>query len=212
MCPFMPPNKYRLRPPFVAIICITLLAATGCEQEMSDQPRYDPLEASEQFGRVTSARHLVAGTVPRMLQGGEPVLTDQAYITGRRDGEPVDRLPQRVLDNQSMPELLKRGQDRYSIFCVHCHDLTGRGEGMVPRRGFPYPPSYHIPRLREAPIGHFFVVMTNGFGRMPDHGRMIPVEDRWAIAAYIRALQFSQHAPAAELPDRDRRQLPERNE
>lgn len=212
MCRFIQAVERRAGMSGFAIACFALLALAGCRQAMDDQPRYDPLEPSERFGRITSARHLVAGTVPRDIQGGEVVVTDPAYITGEVGGRLVDQLPQRLLENRSMSEILERGQERYTIFCVHCHDLTGRGNGMVPRRGFPYPPTFHSRRLREVPIGHFFVVITNGLGRMPDHGRMIPVDDRWAIAAYIRALQFSQYAPPADLPESDRRQLPERNE
>ncbi len=109
-----------------------------------------------------------------------------------------------------MEQLLARGQQRYSIFCSHCHGQVGGGiggseeyealVGMVVHRGFPSPPTYHQPRLRQAPIGHFFDVITNGFGRMPAHGYLVPPADRWAIAAYIRALQLSQNAPASDLP------------
>jgi mono/diheme cytochrome c family protein len=97
-------------------------------------------------------------------------------------------------------ELLARGRERFNIYCSPCHDRTGNGRGMVVRRGYQPPPSYHIERLREAPVGHFFDVMTNGLGAMPDYASQIDVADRWAIAAYIKALQLSQHAPVADVP------------
>jgi hypothetical protein len=105
--------------------------------------------------------------------------------------------------------LLVRGRERFNIYCSHCHDRVGSGLGTVVRRGFPRPPSYHIDRLRAAPAGHFFDVITNGLGRMPEHGTMIPARDRWAIVGYIRALQFSQHAELSSLPAEDRRRVEE---
>jgi mono/diheme cytochrome c family protein len=101
-------------------------------------------------------------------------------------------------------ELLARGRERFEIFCTPCHDRTGSGHGMVVRRGYRQPPSYHIDRLRDAPVGHFYDVMTRGLGAMPDYAQQIPPEDRWAIAAYVKALQLSQRATIAELPPEDR--------
>ena len=103
--------------------------------------------------------------------------------------------------------LLERGQERYTIFCVPCHDSVGNGQGIIVQRGFRQPPSFHLERLREAPIGHFFAVMTNGFGAMADYATQIPPQDRWAITAYIRALQLSQHATLTDVPAEVRQRL-----
>ena len=170
----------------------------GCQPEMTDQPRYEPLEASTFFEDGRSARHLVPGTVAR----GQLML-DTPLATGRADGQVVDTLPLPVTR-----DLLERGQERYDIYCAPCHDRVGAGRGMIVRRGYPRPPSFHIPRLRQAPVGHFFEVMTQGFGaQMPAYDWMIPPPDRWAIIAYIRALQLSQHATLAAVPEAERRQL-----
>jgi mono/diheme cytochrome c family protein len=102
---------------------------------------------------------------------------------------------------------MARGRERFDIFCAPCHGRTGAGDGMVVRRGYRRPPSYHDDRLRSAPVGHFFDVMTNGFGAMPDYASQIKAEDRWAIVAYIRALQLSEHATVADVPAREREAL-----
>jgi mono/diheme cytochrome c family protein len=175
--------------------CLILLA--GCQQEMANQPRYKPLAASTFFADGRSSRDLVSGTVAR----GQLHLEDPVD-TGRAQGAEVTELPVPLT-----PELLARGQERFNIYCVPCHDYVGTGHGMIVRRGYPNPPSFHIPRLRQAPIGHFFVVMTDGYGAMPNYGTIVAPPDRWAIAAYIRALQLSQYAPAAELPAEIRQQL-----
>jgi mono/diheme cytochrome c family protein len=168
---------------------------------MANQPRYDALEplpvGIESLGPVE-------GTVARgRLQIGD------AYFTGKQNNELVTEIPAEALGHSDMQQLLARGQERFAVFCAHCHGQIGGGVGgseemlqlvgMVVQRGFPSPPTFHQPRLREAPVGHFFDVITNGLGRMPAHGYMIPAQDRWAIAAYIRALQLSQYAPKSEL-------------
>src|SRR5207253_778462 len=137
--------------------------------------------------------------------------------TGKVGGKEVTEIPERALRGKTMRQLLERGQQRFTVFCSHCHGQVGGGiggndemremVGMVVKRGFPSPPTYHQPRLREAPIGHFFDVMSHGFGRMPAHDYLIPPEDRWAIAAYIRALQFSQQADVKQLPSEDVQKL-----
>jgi mono/diheme cytochrome c family protein len=176
-------------------LCLILLA--GCQQEMANQPRYEPLEASPFFTDDRSSRHLVPGTVARgQLQLEEPL------YTGRSAGAEVTDLPLPL-----SADLLARGRERYNIYCAPCHDHVGTGHGMIVRRGYPRPPSLHIPRLRQVPIGHFFVVMTNGYGAMPAYGSLVTAPDRWAIAAYLRALQLSQHAPVAELPAEMQQQL-----
>ena len=142
-------------------------------------------------------RPLVSGTVARgQLQ------TDAHFYTGMVESKAADTLPFPV----TRP-LLDRGQERYAIFCVPCHDSLGNGHGIVVQRGFRQPPSFHLERLREAPIGHFFEVMTNGFGAMADYATQIPPRDRWAIAAYIRALQLSQHATLTDVPAEVRQRL-----
>lgn len=178
---------------------------------MADQPRVEPLEASKFFADGQSARPLVPGTVAR----GQ-LRIDTAFFEGKVDGKPVAEFPQQTVadrfrlsgdDETVMKQILKRGRQRFDIFCSACHDRTGGGRGMVVQRGFPAPPSYHSERLRGAPVGHFYDVVTNGIGRMPDHAAQIPPADRWAIAAYVRALQLSQHADVNELSDSDRRAL-----
>ncbi len=166
------------------------LAAAACRQDMHNQPRFKPLRESDLFADRRSARPLVQGTIARGM-----LREDEALYTGRSGGQLVTELPVPLT-----PQLLARGQERFQIFCSPCHGRTGRGDGMVVRRGFKAPPSYHIERLRAAPIGHFYDVMTNGFGAMPDYAPQVPPEDRWAIAAYIRTLQYSEYAPVADVP------------
>jgi mono/diheme cytochrome c family protein len=192
-------------------ICILQFAIpvfAGCVQEMSNQPRVEPLEASAFFDDGRASRHPVENTVAR----GQLQL-ETAFYTGKEAGELVTELPPEALAEHSMAELLERGQGRFGVFCSHCHGAVGGGVGgseamremvgMVVKRGFPVPPTYHQDRLRDAPIGHFFDVITSGLGRMPAHGYLIPAGDRWAIAAYIRALQLSQHAKAQQLAPED---------
>jgi mono/diheme cytochrome c family protein len=165
----------------------------GCHRDMRDQPRYEALEASDFFADGQSARLPVAGTVAR----GQ-LHDDEAFFTGKSQGQLVADVPVEV--NR---ELLLRGQDRYTIFCSPCHARTGMGNGMIVERGFRRPPSYHIERLRNAPAGHFFDVMTHGFGAMPSYARIKP-HDRWAIVAYIRVLQLSQNASLDDVPESER--------
>ena len=144
-----------------------------------------------------SARQPVPGTVAR----GE-LRINQAMYAGKVNGAPVDSFPFPITRKD-----LERGRERYNIYCTPCHDYTGSGHGMIVERGFPPPPSYHIDRLREAPVGHFFDVMTNGYGTMYSYASRISVKDRWRIAAYIRALQLSQHATLNDVPEKERTQL-----
>ena len=176
-------------------LCVSLI--TGCRQDMHDQPRYEPFEASAFFADGRSVRPLVPGTVARgQLQ------TDTHFSTGMTGGKAADTLPFPI----TRP-LLDRGQERYTIFCAPCHDSLGNGRGIIVQRGFRQPPSFHLERLREAPIGHFFAVMTNGFGAMADYATQISPQDRWAITAYIRALQLSQHATLTDVPAEVRQRL-----
>ncbi len=193
------------------MLAVLLACAAGCTQDMADQPHIEPLETSE-FFEGQSARPLVIGTVAR-----GNLRTDTVFYEGRRNGRLITEFPiQTVADRleiagseeEVMLGILKRGRERFDIYCAPCHDRTGSGQGMVVQRGFPAPPSFHIDRLRTAPVGLFYDVMTKGFGRMPDYASQIPPEDRWAIAAYLRALQLSQNANADELPESDREALP----
>ena len=175
-----------------------LALLVGCRQDMQDQPRYKPLAASRFWDNGASARPLVENTVAR-----GHLDDDVEFYTGKTaSGTLVEALPLPFT-----PQLLKRGQERFNIYCSPCHDRVGSGRGMVVRRGFKAPPSYHIDRLRQAPVGHFFDVMTNGFGAMPDYRAQVEPADRWAIIAYIRALQWSQQATLADVPPEEAAKL-----
>jgi mono/diheme cytochrome c family protein len=175
-----------------------LLAVSGCRRDMHDQPKFIPLRASTFFTDSRSARPIVAGTVARGR-----LREDALLYTGKVDGADATVFPFPV-----DAKVLARGQDRFDIHCSPCHGRTGQGDGMVVRRGYRHPPTYHQDRLREAPVGHFFDVISNGFGAMPDYAAQVVVEDRWAIAAYIRALQLSEHATIADVPPAERGKLP----
>lgn len=171
----------------------------ACQQRMADQPRQKPLSKTTFFGDDRSARPAVEGAIPR---GG--LEADELFYTGKIGGKEADVFPFRV--NEAT---FRRGRERFNIYCSPCHDRTGGGQGLVVRRGFRPPPSFHTERMRQAPPGHFFDVMTHGFGAMPDYAEQIPPDDRWAIAAYIRALQLSQQAQLTDAPESERRRLME---
>ncbi len=157
---------------------------------MYDQAKYKPLGESTFYSDKRASRPLPEGTVARGW-----LRTDQRFYEGKEGHRLVDVLPVPLT-----PELLARGRERFNIYCSPCHDRTGSGHGMVVRRGYQPPPSFHIDRLRDAPVGHFFDVMSNGLGAMPDYASQIDVSDRWAIAAYVKALQLSQNAPVSDVP------------
>ena len=171
------------------MVSLTLLAA-ACRQDMHDAPRYEPLEASAFFANGQSARALVANTVPR----GQ-VREDRHLYEGIVDGKPAETFPFPIT-----ADVMQRGHERFNVFCSPCHGRTGEGNGMIVQRGFRQPPSMHEDRLRNAPVGYFFDVMTHGFGAMQDYSAQVPVADRWAIAAYIRALQLSQRTTVDDVP------------
>jgi len=173
----------------VALIVMSV-ALAACRQDMHDTPRYEPLEASTFFANGGSSRPLVPNTVPRGF-----LREDEFFNTGKVGGQLVNQFPMPVTE-----QVMARGQERFNVFCSPCHGRTGAGDGMIVQRGFRQPPSYHEPRLREAPASYFFDVMTNGFGAMQDYSAQVPVADRWAIAAYIRALQLSQAATVNDVP------------
>lgn len=179
------------------LLAFLLILTSGCRQKMANQPQYDPLEPSAFFEDGMSARPRLAGTVAR----GE-LSTNPFFDTGKVNGAIADGYPMPVT-----MAVVNRGQQRYDIYCSECHSRTGDGNGMIPARGYRRPPSFHTATLRTAPTGHFFDVMTNGFGAMPPYKTMIPPADRWAIVAYIRALQLSQHATVDDVPVADRAKL-----
>lgn len=195
------------RPAAWALASLALLM-TGCRQDMHDQPKYRPLRGSDFFADGRGSRLPVANTVAR---GG--LRDDQYYYTGKINGLAANQLPERLLkeDFKSMGELLARGQERYQVYCTPCHSRVGDGNGMIPQRAGNTgatsafrPPSYHEERLKKIPLGHFYDVMTNGFGVMLNYSAQIPPRDRWAIAAYIRALQLSQDAKITDVPEAER--------
>jgi mono/diheme cytochrome c family protein len=181
----------------ISVLIIVSALSAGCRRDMHDQPKYIPLRQSTFFGDERSARPLVPGTVAR-----GHLHEDTLLETGKAGTEDATVFPFRV-DAQ----ILARGRERFDIYCSPCHGRTGAGDGMVVRRGFRRPPSYHDDRLRNAPIGHFIDVMTNGFGAMADYRQQVEARDRWAIAAYIRALQLSAHATIGDVPSADRGKL-----
>jgi hypothetical protein len=181
----------------LATVALAMALSAGCRQDMHDQPKVEPLEANAFFPDGAGSRPIVEGTVAR----GQ--LKDDGLLhTGRVDGQLADVFPFPVTR-----EVLDRGQERFEIFCTPCHGRTGDGDGMVVRRGLRRPPSWHTDRLRQMPAGHFVDVMTNGFGVMQDYRAQITAHDRWAIVAYIRALQLSQRATIAEVPESERGSL-----
>lgn len=165
--------------PVLCLILLMVPSLAGCDQKMADQPRYDPLEKSSQFSDGMSARTPVPGTVPRDA-----------------DLAPIKQ----AIPTPVTMEQLQRGRERFEIFCAPCHGRSGDGHGVVVRHGFPAPPSYHQDALRQAPDRHFYDVITNGYGAMYSYAARVPPADRWAIVAYIRALQVSRTVPVASLP------------
>jgi mono/diheme cytochrome c family protein len=164
---------------------------------MDRQPKIKPLEPSPFFSDGRSARPPVPDTVSQ----GE-ARTDSLLYTGKVNNKDADIFPYPVTES-----VLARGHERFDIYCAVCHGRVGDGQGMIVKRGFPAPPSYHIDRLRKSPVGHFYDVITNGYGIMYSYGDRIPVKDRWAIVAYIRALQLSQNAALDDVPTGDRARL-----
>ncbi|OQA42867.1 MAG: hypothetical protein BWY52_02081 [Chloroflexi bacterium ADurb.Bin325] len=184
---------------FLLLALVALVALTGC-QAMANQPRYDPLEASAFFADGQSARPQVDGSIAR----GQ-LRTDSVLDTGQLNGAASEEFPFELT-----AAVLERGRQEFEIYCTPCHGYTGAGDGMVVQRGFPAPQTFHQDRLRTAPPGYFFQIITTGFGRMQPYASQVPdVADRWAIVAYVRALQLSQAAPADALPAEDLQRLQE---
>src|SRR5271155_341001 len=198
------PAKERLGRPAnfargLRVVCLGMFAMLlfGCRLDMHVQPKYLPYEPTDFFGDGRSERQPVPGTVAR----GQLRL-DELMFTGRENGVVVDKFPFPITRAD-----LDRGRERYNVYCTPCHDYTGTGQGMIVQRGFPQPPSYHIQRLRDAPAGHFYEVITNGFGAMYSFAARVEPADRWRIAAYIRVLQLSRNAKMDDVPESQRQAL-----
>jgi mono/diheme cytochrome c family protein len=195
-----------------ALLLIGLFSCAGCWKEnMGSQPKAKPMQSSVFFADGASARPIVEGTVPR----GDPELDSHLYL-GFVDGKPALTFPDHypTPDDGPFPargpalaEILRHGQQQYTIFCSMCHGDAGDGRGIIVQRGFVPPPSFHLDRLRVAPVGHIFDVITNGYGAMYSYGDRVPAADRWAIVAYVRTLQMSQATPARQLDAEQLRQL-----
>lgn len=202
-------------------LLLLVVVSTACRQDMQDQPKMKPFRGTTFFGDGLSSRQPIQGTVPRGF-----LRTDTALYTGKRTpsagaapspgaqqtqqtqptqqiaGTQANAYPDAV-DTFPFPitkETVERGRERYAIFCSVCHGLTGNGDGMIVRRGFRRAASFNDDRLRQAPVGHYFDAITNGWGAMPAYNAQIPVQDRWAIIAYIRALQLSQQNTTTPTP------------
>jgi mono/diheme cytochrome c family protein len=173
------------------------LFVLGCRHDMQDQPRYEPNSPSQFFPDGTSVRPLVEGVVARGSLVESPAIED-----GTVDGKPIAQIPVAV----DLP-LLRRGRERYGIYCAPCHGGLGGGDGMIVQRGYRRPPSFHDERLRSMPDGHFYDVIARGFGVMPSYRAQVRTHDRWAIVAYIRALQLSQNARLDDVPSSERAAL-----
>ena len=186
------PSVLHRRPQGIALLVLCLaVVITGCGRNMYDQPRFDPLDASAFFPDGASARPLIEGTVSR-----ERGAVDPSFFTGQGPSGLLTEVPLELT-----VDVLQRGQERYNIYCSVCHNYNGDGRGMIVQKGAVQPTSFHEQRLLDAPVGYFFNAMTNGFGRMYPYDSRISPEDRWAIAAYIRALQLSQNATAEDIPE-----------
>lgn len=191
--------------PLLLTLLLVLLISVGCRRDMQDQPKMKPFRGTTFFGDGLSSRQPIEGTIPRGF-----LRSDTAYFTGKKTGTPTASPAAQANQGQEgqaqntypddvetfpflvTKEIVERGRERYDIFCSVCHGLTGNGDGMIVRRGFRRAASFNDDRLRQAPVGHFFDAVTNGWGAMPSYSSQIPVQDRWAIIAYIRALQVSQ--------------------
>jgi len=198
-CPKLKCERDSRKKASALLVCVAALAfcVSGCRRDMQVQPRYNPYDQAPFFDDDRSARLPVPGTVAR----GELRLDGLLY-TGKVDGKDAEQFPFPITRAD-----LDRGRERFNIYCSPCHDVTGSGRGMIVLRGFPQPPSFHIDRLRQAAPGHFFDVMTNGLGVMYSYASRVSPEDRWRIAAYIRALQLSQQAHITDVATGEQKKL-----
>ncbi len=175
------------------VTCATAMAVmlvlAGCRQDMHNQPKFVPQRGTTFFADGRSARPQVENTV-----GRDQLHEDNYFYTGLQNGKEGDGLPMALT-----PAVMERGQERYNVYCTPCHSRVGNGNGMIVQRGYKPAGNFHTDRLRNAPLGHFFAVMTNGYGAMPDYAAQLTPEDRWAVTAYIRALQLSQDAKQSDV-------------
>jgi mono/diheme cytochrome c family protein len=169
----------------------------GCRRDMQHQPKALPLEASRFFADGRTERPIPPHTIAR-----SELDDDQSFYTGASNGQFLASIPAPITR-----QLLLRGQQRFDIYCTPCHGILGDGDGMVARRGFKWPANFHTDRLRQAPPGYIYQVISRGYGAMPDYAEQIAPPDRWAIVAYVRALQLSRHATVADVPAQDRAKL-----
>jgi mono/diheme cytochrome c family protein len=183
--------------PAAALISGLVLLTAGCRQDMHDAPRYEAYEATATFADGRASRSAPAGTVARGW-----LRDDEALYTGKTNGQPVDAIPFAISHAD-----MRRGQERFTIYCTPCHGQLGDGNGMVVQRGLRQAANFHQDRLRQERIGYFFDVITNGFGAMQGYAEQVPVRDRWLIAAYVRALQYSQNASINDVPPERRAEL-----
>jgi mono/diheme cytochrome c family protein len=174
----------------LAAATLSLLGAAGCRQDMQDQPKFFPQRGTEFYADGRSVRPQIEHTVAR-----NQLHENEYFYTGLINGKEGEGLPFAVT-----PEVLARGQERYNVYCTPCHSRVGNGLGMIVDRGYMKAGSFHTARLETAPLGHFFHVISNGYGAMPDYASQITPEDRWAIVAYIKALQLSQKAVQSDVP------------
>ena len=191
-----------------------MAALAGCRQDMQNQPKFIPLRSSEFYSDRRSARYPVPGTIPQLddkSMDKEQLDHNSYFLSGKHGTIYGNELPGDSADTRA--QILARGQERYNIYCTPCHSELGDGNGMIVQRGYKRPPSFHVQRLKNAPLGWFYDVISNGFGGMPDYAAQIKPADRWAIAAYIRAVQLSQSATEADVAQGDREKLskPEEN-
>ena len=196
-----------------ALLALVCFAGSGCRRDMQDQPKIKAYRGSSFFGDGLASRPPVQGTIPRGY-----LRSDKEFYTGKKSVSSVSPASASTnpytddIDTFPFPitqETVQRGRERYEIFCVVCHGMTGHGDGMIVRRGFRKAASFHEDRLRQAPVGHFFDAITNGWGAMPPYAAQIPVQDRWAIIAYVRALQLSQQNKPANPPTPSGSPLPQ---
>lgn len=183
-------NKIVLRIAFAAASLGPLFVLAGCRQDMHDEPKFFPQRGTTFYADGRSVRPQVANTVAR-----NQLHEDTYFYTGLVDGKEGNTMPFPVT-----MKVLERGQERYNIYCTPCHSRVGNGEGMIVQRGYAHAGDFHTQRLETAPLGHFFYVISNGYGAMPDYAAQVAPVDRWAIVAYIKALQLSQHATDADIP------------
>jgi mono/diheme cytochrome c family protein len=178
-------------------LLLLALSVAACRQDMHDQPKLEAYEASDFFADGSAMRPIPEGAVAR----GQ-LFDDELLYTGKVNGQLADQLP-----FPATRDVLERGRERFTIYCTPCHGQTGMGNGMVVQRGYRPAASFHSEAIRNRPLGHYFDVMTNGFGAMPDYRAQVAPRDRWAIAAYIRVLQLSQRATIDDVPGDRRNEL-----